>query len=91
MRPRNSLFTVLNKHVGELLPVVAELINDSIFPQEELDIYKKNAQQRLQVSLKKSEFCRRQTDRSVSVWPNPSPMGCIWSRTIINSCNGKTW
>jgi len=39
-----------------LLPVVTELITDSIFPQEELDIYKKNAQQRLQVSLKKSEF-----------------------------------
>jgi predicted Zn-dependent peptidase len=46
----------LNKHVGELLPVVAELITDSVFPQEELEIYKKNAQQRLQVSLKKSDF-----------------------------------
>lgn len=46
----------LNKHVQELLPVVAELITDSIYPQEELDIYKKNAQQRLQVSLKKSDF-----------------------------------
>jgi zinc protease len=46
----------LNKHVAELLPVVAELLTDSIFPQEELDIYKKNAQQRLQVSLKKSDF-----------------------------------
>jgi zinc protease len=46
----------LSKHVGELLPVVAELIMDSVYPQEELDIYKKNGQQRLQVSLKKSEF-----------------------------------
>src|SRR5579859_2136397 len=46
----------LNKHIGELLPVVAELITDSVFPVEELEIYKKNAQQRLQVSLKKSEF-----------------------------------
>ncbi|HEY4109219.1 pitrilysin family protein [Puia sp.] len=46
----------LNKHIGQLLPVVAELISDSVFPQDELDIYKKNAQQRLQVSLKKSEF-----------------------------------
>ncbi|HEY4334997.1 MAG TPA: insulinase family protein, partial [Puia sp.] len=46
----------LNKHVDQLLPVVAELITDSVFPQEELDIFKKNAQQRLQVSLKKSEF-----------------------------------
>jgi len=46
----------LNKHVAELLPVVAELIADSVYPQEELEIYKKNAQQRLEVNLKKSEF-----------------------------------
>jgi predicted Zn-dependent peptidase len=46
----------LNKHVGELLPVVAELLSDSVFSEEELEIYKKNSQQRLQVSLKKSEF-----------------------------------
>src|SRR5215472_17125737 len=32
----------LNKHIGELLPVVAELISDSIYPAEELDIYKRN-------------------------------------------------
>jgi zinc protease len=46
----------LSKHVQELLPVVAELINESIFPEEELDIYKKNAQQRLKVNLQKNEF-----------------------------------
>lgn len=46
----------LGKYVSELLPVIAELITDSTFPQEELDIYKKNMQQRLQVSLKKSDF-----------------------------------
>jgi zinc protease len=46
----------LNKHIGELLPVVAEIISDSVYPQEELEIYKKNSQQRLQVSLKKSDF-----------------------------------
>lgn len=46
----------LNRHIGELLPVVAEIITDSVYPQEELDIYKKNSQQRLQVSLKKSDF-----------------------------------
>ena len=46
----------LNKHCGELLPVVAELISDSVYPAEEVDIYKRNSQQRLQVSLKKSDF-----------------------------------
>lgn len=46
----------LGRYVNELLPVIAELITDSIFPQEELDIYKKNMQQRLRVSLMKSDF-----------------------------------
>ncbi len=46
----------LNKHIAELLPVVEELITDSVFPDEELAIFKQNQKQRLSVSLKKSEF-----------------------------------
>ena len=46
----------LNKHTDELLPVVAELVTDSVFPQEELNIYQQNSQQRLKVNLKKGEF-----------------------------------
>jgi zinc protease len=46
----------LGRHLNELLPVVAELISDSIFPAEELAIYKKNMQQKLEVNLKKSDF-----------------------------------
>jgi zinc protease len=46
----------LTKHIKELLPVVRELITDSIMPQQELDIYKQNMKQRLKVSLKKSDF-----------------------------------
>lgn len=46
----------LNQHFAELVPVVAELLTESIYPEEELAIYKKNAQQRLQVNLKKSDF-----------------------------------
>lgn len=46
----------LNKHVGELLPVIEELITDSVFPEGELAIFKQNQKQRLSVSLKKCEF-----------------------------------
>ena len=46
----------LNKHVKELIPVVAEIITESVFPEEELLIYKQNSQQRLKVSLQKCEF-----------------------------------
>ncbi|MBI2283920.1 MAG: insulinase family protein [Bacteroidetes bacterium] len=46
----------LSKHLPDLLPVVAELMTESIFPEEELAIYKQNQKQRLEVSLKKCDF-----------------------------------
>lgn len=46
----------LSKHVQELLPVVAELVTEAVFPEEEISIFKKNMQQRLQVNLQKNDF-----------------------------------
>lgn len=46
----------LSKHLPELLPVVAEILTESIFPESELSIYRQNQQQRLQVNLKKCDF-----------------------------------
>ncbi len=46
----------LSKHISELLPVLGELVTESIFPQEEIDIYRQNQQQKLKVNLQKCEF-----------------------------------
>lgn len=46
----------LSKHTAALLPVVNEIITDSIFPEDEIQLYKQNNKQRLSVNLKKSEF-----------------------------------
>jgi predicted Zn-dependent peptidase len=46
----------LSKHLEALLPVVKELLVDSVFPEEEISIYKQNMKQRLNVNLKKSDF-----------------------------------
>ena len=46
----------LNKHIDKLLPVVAELFMESIFPEEELATYKQNQKQKLEVNLKKCDF-----------------------------------
>ena len=46
----------LNKHIEVLLPVVKELMVDSIFPQDEMDVYRQNMKQRLNVNLKKTNF-----------------------------------
>ncbi len=46
----------LTKHLGELLPVMAEMITDASFPEQELEIFKQNSKQRLTVNLQKPEF-----------------------------------
>lgn len=48
--------STLSKQLPALLPVIREMISDSIFPEEELEIFKQNAKQRLIVSLQKSDF-----------------------------------
>ncbi len=46
----------LSRHLPELLPVVNELLTESIFPEQELAIYKQNQKQSLEVNLKKCDF-----------------------------------
>lgn len=46
----------LSKHTEILLPVLAEILNDSIFPEEEINIYVKNSKQKLNINLSKAEF-----------------------------------
>jgi len=46
----------LSKHTGVLLPVIKEMIADSIFSEDELAIYKQNSKQKLSVNLQKCDF-----------------------------------
>ncbi len=48
--------SALSKHLDKLLPVIKDMITDSVFSEEELNIYKQNTKQRLSVQLKKSDF-----------------------------------
>ncbi len=50
-----SLHT-LSKYLKELLPVVKEMVTGSVFPENELAIYKQNSKQKLSVNLKKCDF-----------------------------------
>ena len=46
----------LTKHLPKLLPLVRELLTDTIFPEEELLLFQQNNRQRLEVNLKKNDF-----------------------------------
>jgi zinc protease len=54
----------LTKYTDKLLPVITEMLSNSTFSQEELDIFKQNSKQRLTVNLQKCEFVAgRMTDK----------------------------
>lgn len=60
-----TLFS-LNKHLPQLLPLVREVLTDSVIPERELATYIRNKTQKLQVSLKKDSFvARRHFNRAV--------------------------
>lgn len=53
-----KLYT-LNKHLSSVLPILRSILNDSIFPEQELAIFIQNQKQSLQVSLQKNDFLAR--------------------------------
>jgi len=53
-----TLFS-LNKHLKETLPVIKDILTDSIFPGNELDTFIRNQQQKLQVALEKNDVVAR--------------------------------
>ncbi len=46
----------LSKHLPSLLPVITDIFTESIFPQEELDIFVQNTKSKLAVNLMKCDF-----------------------------------
>ena len=62
----------LSKHLHVLTPVITEILEESIFPETELDIYKQNQKQRLAVNLKKCDFvANRLIDESLYGFQHP--------------------
>jgi len=60
-----KLYT-LNKHLPSVLPILRSILNESIFPEQELAIFVQNQKQSLQVNLQKNDFlARRQFANSI--------------------------
>jgi zinc protease len=49
----------LNKHLSQTLPVIKDILTNSIFPGKELDTFIRNQQQKLQVNLQKNDVVAR--------------------------------
>lgn len=53
-----TLYT-LNKHLSAVLPVAHDILNNTIFPETELETYIRNNKQTLQISLQKNDYVAR--------------------------------
>ncbi len=76
----------LSKHAAFLLPVLREILTDSIFPEKETEIFKQNSLQRLQVNLMKCDFvATRQID--ALVFGEQHPYGKMSTREDLAALN----
>ncbi len=50
----------LTKHLSKLLPIVYEILTDATFPEQEVEVHKQNAIQKLMVNLRQCEFIANQ-------------------------------
>jgi zinc protease len=78
----------LSRHLKELLPAIREIITDSIFPEEEIEIFKKNSIQRLSVNLKKCDFVANRLIDQYLYGPE-HPYGRVSNVADINEVSRK--
>ena len=76
----------LSKHLSKLLPVIRELITESIFPEMELDIFKQNSIQQLSVNLRKCDFVASRLIDQYLYGPR-HPYGKVSSKEDIEALN----
>ncbi|MEO8819976.1 MAG: pitrilysin family protein [Ginsengibacter sp.] len=74
----------LSKHLKELLPVIREIITDSIFPENELEIFQKNSIQQLSVNLLKCDFVANRLIDEYLYGPN-HPYGRVSQKEDIEA------
>jgi predicted Zn-dependent peptidase len=79
----------LSKHIDKLLPILHEMLTESVFLQQELDIYKQNTKQRLKVNLQKAEFVAGRLIDSY-IYGEDHPYGVYTNPLDIDELNIET-
>lgn len=82
----NFIVYGLKKHLPSLLPMVQELLNDSIFPESQLETLKKIQLQTLQVNSGKTAFIANKTFRK-KIFGDTHPYGNSTTEEAIHGIN----
>jgi len=64
----------LNKYLDKVLPIVKEILTESIFPEKELSIYQQKTIQRILVDLEKTEFLATK-EFNLALFGDKHPLG----------------
>ncbi len=79
----------LSKHTDKLLPLINDMLTNSIFSEEELAIYKQNCKQRLTVNLQKAEFVAGRKIDAI-IYGEEHPYGRFSSASDLNEITTET-
>ncbi len=82
----NFVIYGLKKHLPSLLPMVQELLQDSVFPQKELDSLKNIQLNTLQVNSEKTSFIANKTFRK-TIFGDVHPYGNSLDEAAIEAVN----
>ncbi len=82
----NFILYGLKKHLPSLLPMVQELLQDSVFPEKELDSLKNIQLNSLQVNSEKTSFIANKTFRK-TIFGDVHPYGNSLDENAIESIN----
>ncbi len=78
----------LTKHLTKLLPMLKEMISESIFPEAEFAVQKNIASQTLKVNLEKTAFVASQTFRE-QIFGSKHPYGKSVNQAIIDNITSE--
>jgi len=78
----------LNKHLTNCLPIIVEILTDSIFPENDLEILKKNAIQNLKVNEERNSYIVRRAFNE-AVFGENTLYGSYSNITAIESIQQK--
>lgn len=80
--------SALTKQLPAVLPVVRDMITDSVFSEAELDIYKQNSKQRIKVNLQKCDFVANRL-ADAHLFGNEHPYGKYTNPEDLDALTGS--
>ncbi|MBC8045974.1 MAG: insulinase family protein, partial [Fimbriimonadaceae bacterium] len=75
---------ILGKHLNTVLPIISEILNEAIFPEDEIVLYKERKKQRLRINSQNTDFHANRKFNEV-LFGNKHPYGYAMDENDIDA------